>query len=395
MRCLLLATAFLLSAYSLPSQPTGRVATGPDANDADLGSIFALRPSSKGLPRTSQDDVVYLSDITQLQSPGPHLRGSDSILTLRKSVWIGELISVVHTVESGMAVSNESNVQVRVPATIVRHAVAARHSAGHSLYPSARAQPPCVRLYSHPRCRSASAISDNLLSDANGSDKVAPDAPTIVIVIDDFGYRNDAVLDGFMHLDARLTYAVIPGHAYSFSTAAMAIDRGYEVILHMPMEALSPTPGELQYRLTLSMSSEEMRHRLRMAFHSLPQVTGLSNHQGSAATGDERVMRVVGSELRRAGKFFLDSRTSPWSVAEISMKPYGVPTVHRDVFLDHYDDIQSIRRQLNILADMARSEGFAVGIGHVRYNTLTVLRDVIPRLQNAGFEFAFASQVVK
>jgi len=218
---------------------------------------------------------------------------------------------------------------------------------------------------------------------------------TIVIVIDDFGYRNDALLDAFMQLEARLTYAIIPGHAYSSSTAAMAHKRGYEVLVHMPMEALGSAPGELDYRLTRSMPSEEIRRRLRAAFWSLPQAAGLNNHQGSAATGDARVMRVVGSELMRAGKFFLDSRTSPWSVAEVSMEPYGVATAHRDVFLDHYDNLQFIREQLNVLAETARIEGFAVGIGHVRYNTLQVLKDTIPRLKEAGFEFAYASQVVR
>jgi len=34
----------------------------------------------------------------------------------------------------------------------------------------------------------------------------------IIIIIDDFGYRNDEVSEGFLTLDADLTFAVIPGH---------------------------------------------------------------------------------------------------------------------------------------------------------------------------------------
>ena len=37
---------------------------------------------------------------------------------------------------------------------------------------------------------------------------------TIWIIIDDFGYRNDDVSDGFLNLDVPLTYAVIPCHEY-------------------------------------------------------------------------------------------------------------------------------------------------------------------------------------
>ena len=38
----------------------------------------------------------------------------------------------------------------------------------------------------------------------------------IAIIIDDFGYRNDFVTDGFLALNANLTYAVIPGHEHSY-----------------------------------------------------------------------------------------------------------------------------------------------------------------------------------
>ena len=34
----------------------------------------------------------------------------------------------------------------------------------------------------------------------------------IVIIIDDFGYRDDNVSEGFLLLDANLTFAVKPGH---------------------------------------------------------------------------------------------------------------------------------------------------------------------------------------
>ena len=37
----------------------------------------------------------------------------------------------------------------------------------------------------------------------------------IIIIIDDFGYRNDEVSEGFLTLDADITLAVIPGHKNS------------------------------------------------------------------------------------------------------------------------------------------------------------------------------------
>ena len=40
---------------------------------------------------------------------------------------------------------------------------------------------------------------------------VIPMRGVIAIIIDDFGYRNDHISNGFLELPAKLTYAVIPG----------------------------------------------------------------------------------------------------------------------------------------------------------------------------------------
>ena len=58
---------------------------------------------------------------------------------------------------------------------------------------------------------------------------------SIVLVIDDFGYRNDSVSDGFFNLPVAITCAVLPGHPQSSSVAKKAVQflskDGYEVEL--------------------------------------------------------------------------------------------------------------------------------------------------------------------
>ena len=66
----------------------------------------------------------------------------------------------------------------------------------------------------------------------------------IALIIDDFGYRNDEVSDGFLKLDASMTYAIIPGHTYSSLFGKKAVDAGFEVIVHMPLENTGKTFGE-------------------------------------------------------------------------------------------------------------------------------------------------------
>ena len=160
----------------------------------------------------------------------------------------------------------------------------------------------------------------------------------IVIIIDDFGYRDDHVSEGFLSLDADITFAVIPGHQNSKVFAAKADQKGYEVIVHMPMESTNETRGEKEYKLTTSMTSDEIESRVEEVISEFPEAVGMNNHQGSKATTDKRIMNIVGNVLKRHGKYFIDSRTSSETVAETTMRSRGVPTIRRHVFLDNEDN---------------------------------------------------------
>ena len=217
----------------------------------------------------------------------------------------------------------------------------------------------------------------------------------IVIIIDDFGYRDDNVSEGFLSLDADITFAIIPGHQNSKVFAAKADQNGYEVIVHMPMESTNETRGEKEYKLTTSMTSDEIESKVEEVISEFPEAVGMNNHQGSKATSDKRIMNIVGNVLKRHGKYFIDSRTSSETVAETTMRSRGVPTIRRHVFLDNENQKNKIREQLYKLADKAELKGLAVGIGHAKANTLKVLKQEIPRLKEHGFKFQFASFAVE
>ena len=216
----------------------------------------------------------------------------------------------------------------------------------------------------------------------------------IAIIIDDFGYRNDTVSDGFLNMGADLTYAVIPGHEYSQTMSKKAFQLGYEVIVHIPMGTTALNYGEEEYIIKSSMTSAEIESRIDKVLQHLPEAVGMNNHQGSKASASKRVMNVMGTVLKENGKYFLDSRTTKETQAELVMRTLGVPTGRRHVFLDNNADENSISQQLYILAEKAKTSGFAVGIGHVKENTLNVLQREIPKLKADNFEFVFVSEVV-
>lgn len=217
----------------------------------------------------------------------------------------------------------------------------------------------------------------------------------IVLVIDDFGYRNDNISDGFLNLSIPITCAIIPGHTASKKFAEKAVSYGKEVIIHMPMESENYSPGEDEYKLLTSMTSELLENKLIQALESLPEAIGMNNHQGSKATSDSKTMTVLASVLKDRGKYFIDSRTSSLTIGEKTMTSFGVPTARRNIFLDNNNDLDKIEEQMNKLANSAKKNGVAVGLGHARKNTLSVIEKVVPDLLDKGFVFQFASQVVK
>ena len=216
----------------------------------------------------------------------------------------------------------------------------------------------------------------------------------IVLVIDDFGYRNDSVSDRFLNLPVPLTCAVLPGHSQSASIAKKAIKSGKEVIIHMPMESSVSMTGEDEFKLKVGMTSEEIEWRLNEALKEIPEAIGINNHQGSKATTNGKVMGVVASVLKNKNKFFLDSRTSSKTVGEKTMRSVGVLTARRHIFLDNDLNIDNISKQLDKLVALSQKKGMAIGIGHVKANTIKVLESEIPILLEQGFEFKFVSQVV-
>ena len=232
------------------------------------------------------------------------------------------------------------------------------------------------------------------------SDTILPEKPTpimrgvIGIVIDDFGYRNDEISDGFLELDARLTYAIIPGHRYSTSFGEKAVESGYEVIVHMPMENTGKTYGEEEFVLMTAMDNETIQRRLNNAIEEIPTAIGMNNHQGSKASADQNIMSNVAKVMKERGLFFLDSRTTIETIGETTMEVFGVPTARRNIFLDNEDDEEKIEKQLMKLVKRSEEVGSAIGIGHVKPKTLNVLSDQIPKLKKKGYKFEFVSNML-
>lgn len=215
----------------------------------------------------------------------------------------------------------------------------------------------------------------------------------IAMVIDDWGYslNNLPILD---RMSYPLTMAVLPNLNYSQVLAREFHQRGFEIILHLPMEPHEKFRLE-KNTIMASMDEPTIRKILVQDLTSVPYVKGVSNHMGSKATEDSRAMEVIFKELKRRRLYFLDSLVSSESICfDLSHKMH-LDFAERSVFLDNREEQDYIKGQIYKLKMRAKFYGQAIGIGHDRKITLEVLKEAIPNLQKEGYKFVFVSELVK
>lgn len=215
----------------------------------------------------------------------------------------------------------------------------------------------------------------------------------LAVVIDDAGLDLESQRI-YEEIGVPLTLAVMPNKMYTSEAAAEWSRYGMPVILHQPMEPVSGSGMEEKTILT-SMSDEAIRYMLKESLEQIPQAVGINNHQGSRATTDARVMRVVMNELSHRGLFFFDSRTNTTTAADSAAASYGVPYARNDLFVDNSADEGEIQAMIQEGANRAKARGSYIIIGHCRPHTAAAFRDIVPQLQAQGIEFVYVSSLLR
>lgn len=218
--------------------------------------------------------------------------------------------------------------------------------------------------------------------------------PRIVVVIDDVGLdkrraRRTIALPG------PLTISFMAYAEDLTKQGATARKAGHELMLHVPMEPSSTSINPGPNVLLSGMPKDELLKNVDWNLDQMSGYVGINNHMGSRFTSDAESMRVVVEVLKKRGYLFLDSVTSGHSVAHETARDGGIPYAVRNVFLDHEDDLDAIRRQLRHMEQIARKTGLAIAIGHPRDKTIEALAEWLPKLDEKGFQLVPISAVVR
>ncbi len=223
---------------------------------------------------------------------------------------------------------------------------------------------------------------------------VSGDGAKIVVIIDDMGMdrkRTRAVMD----LPGPLTLAFLPYAPGLRDITRDARDLGHELLIHMPMEAMDKGLNEGPLVLRADMMTGSFNMALDQMFGAFDGYVGVNNHMGSKLTQDTDAMNKVMEALAARNLIFVDSKTTPNSIAGESAAAHGLRHAARDVFLDNEDTPEFVWNSLRDLEKIARKRGYAIAIGHPRDSTIAVLKEWLPGLKERGFVLVPVSAVVK
>jgi|GEM_PF-305546 len=215
----------------------------------------------------------------------------------------------------------------------------------------------------------------------------------IALVLDDFGYTKKN-LNELKNLKTPITLAVLPNAPYTETVCSFAKENGFETIIHLPMEPEKKAESLEKNTITCDMTDAEIKKNVTASFKSVSSAKGVSNHMGSKATGNERLMTTVFTLLKNKNMFFLDSFTTEKSVSGSVAEKIGVICVKRDIFIDNKSDKEYIRAQMDKLKETAFSKGYVIAIGHDRSLTVKVLHETVPIMKKEGVKFVLLSEMI-
>ena len=230
-----------------------------------------------------------------------------------------------------------------------------------------------------------------LLAARSGAQAAAP--PRVAIVFEHAGPSlSDLAPIYAMHKPFGL--GIFPRMRYSAQIAREAAAHGLTPMLHLPMEARNPADmGQVPGAVWVRMTDAQIARVVGEDLESAPGVVGVSNHAGSRATADPRVMAAVLRTVKAKKLWFEENRTTPASVASTVAARLGMRVVLVTTYLD--DPPVDIEGKVRALIVTAATRGSVVAVAHITTGAPQVVRRLLPEFQRAGVVFVPVTEFLK
>ncbi len=206
----------------------------------------------------------------------------------------------------------------------------------------------------------------------------------MAILLDDGGNSSD-LAERFAKSKYPMAIAILPHLEYSKEAAKISSAYGKSIFLHYPMQPKSyPDTDSGEGSALVSMPEILIEGVTKKNFEEFTgvHIDGFNNHMGSAITEDRVKMSQIFKYAKKYTDTFVDSRTTPNSVAYDECVKAGLRCGINKKFIDNDNDVNTIIKMIYEAAEIAKKDGEVLVIGHIRQKTLEALEIALPVLES-------------
>ena len=219
--------------------------------------------------------------------------------------------------------------------------------------------------------------------------------PRIAIVVTDMGHSHAPTNAAIQRLPGSVTLAFTPYAPDLDAWLIAAREGGHETLMMMPMEPDTyPRDDPGPHTLLTSLGPDANRDRLEWVLSRGAGYVGVVTEMGSRFTASEEALSPVLDALGKRGLLVLDNHSAENSRIDDLAAQFGLPQAANSRLIDSETDRDSIDLRLQELEDLARENGFAVGLAHPYPLTFERLAAWIPMLERKGIVLAPITAVV-
>ena len=213
--------------------------------------------------------------------------------------------------------------------------------------------------------------------------------PRIAIVVTDMGHSHAPTNAAIRRLPGPVTLAFSPYAPDLEAWLIAARELGHETLMMLPMEPETyPRDDPGPHTLLTSLGPNVNRDRLEWVLSRGAGYVGVVTEMGSRFTTSEEALSPVLSALGERGLLVLDNGAAADSRIGDLAGRLGLPQAANSRLIDADTERDSIDLRLQELEDLARENGFAVGLAHPYPLTFERLAAWIPTLERKGIVLA-------
>lgn len=213
--------------------------------------------------------------------------------------------------------------------------------------------------------------------------------PRIAIMLAGLGLSQSATKAAIQQLPGAVTLGFAPYARGLEAWMDEARAAGHEVFLELPMEPFDyPNSDPGPHTLLTTLDPSDNIDRLDWLLSRTAGYVGVTNFMGDKFTSSPESLGPVLEALRNRGLMFLDARTSRDSVAGELATQIKLPRALNNRFLDNEASRIAIDARLLELEEIAKTVGYAVGIGFPYPVTLERIARWSATLDEKGIDLA-------